>query len=196
MRWRSVAVIVQFCRVLLNYSPSLYSYSLTLFLSPSLSLSLPFSLNVYIYSHIITLIYLYMYVYVRVYIGVYKCVNMKKTSIQRMCLFVFEYSSKINTYIPTCSLTFSLIYICCLVGWGRRLHRLLLCRGVRTPPTSVLNFDIKQYDGDVLVMLELWGMRSTLSLPSLPGQLWHGVVVPDRALSMGQIELNSVLTLN
>ena len=38
-------------------------------------------------------------------------------------------------------------------------------------------------------MLELWGMRSNPSLPSLPGPLWHGVVAPDRVLSMGQIEL-------
>ena len=28
-------------------------------------------------------------------------------------------------------------------------------------------------------MLELWGMRSTPSLPSLPGPLWPGVVAPD-----------------
>ena len=39
-------------------------------------------------------------------------------------------------------------------------------------------------------MLELWGMQSTPSLPSLPGPLWPRVVAPDRALSMGQIELN------
>ena len=43
-------------------------------------------------------------------------------------------------------------------------------------------------------MLELWGMRSTPSLPSFPGPLWPGVVVPDRILSMGQIELNNTLT--
>ena len=45
-------------------------------------------------------------------------------------------------------------------------------------------------------MLELWGMRSTPLLPLIPGLLWLGVVVPDRVLSMGQIELNSVLMLN
>ena len=45
-------------------------------------------------------------------------------------------------------------------------------------------------------MLELWGMRSTLSLPWLPGLLWYGVVAYDRVLSMGQIELNGVLMLN
>ena len=45
-------------------------------------------------------------------------------------------------------------------------------------------------------MLELWGMRSTHSLPSLPGLFWPEVVAPDRALSMAQIELNSVLMIN
>ena len=45
-------------------------------------------------------------------------------------------------------------------------------------------------------MLELWGMHSTPSLPPLPGPLWLGVVAPDRVLSMGQIELNSVLVVN
>ena len=41
-------------------------------------------------------------------------------------------------------------------------------------------------------MLELWGIRRMPSLPSLPGPFWPGVVTPDRVLSMGQIELNSV----
>ena len=39
-------------------------------------------------------------------------------------------------------------------------------------------------------MLELWGMWSTLLLPSLPGPLWLGVVAPDKVLSMDQIEEN------
>ena len=38
-------------------------------------------------------------------------------------------------------------------------------------------------------MPELREMQSTPSLPSLPGQLWRGVIAPDRILSMGQIEL-------
>ena len=29
-------------------------------------------------------------------------------------------------------------------------------------------------------MLELWGMQSILSLPSLPDPLWPGVVAPDK----------------
>ena len=38
-------------------------------------------------------------------------------------------------------------------------------------------------------MLELWGMWRTLSLPSLTGLLWPGMVTLDRVLSMDQIEL-------
>ncbi len=65
------------------------------------------------------------------------------------------------------------------------------------PPTNECpGYDTKQSDGEVPVMLELWGMQSTPSLPLLPGQLWLGVVPPDRVLSMGQIELICVLTLN
>ena len=41
-------------------------------------------------------------------------------------------------------------------------------------------------------MLELWEMRSTPLLPSLPGPLKPGVVASHRVLSMGQIEVNSI----
>ena len=43
----------------------------------------------------------------------------------------------------------------------------------------------KQSDGEVPVMLELWGMRNTSLLPLLPGPLWPGMVVLDWDLSMG-----------
>ena len=46
-------------------------------------------------------------------------------------------------------------------------------------------YDTKQSDGEVPVVLELWGMRYTPSLPSLPSPLWSRVVASDRALSMG-----------
>ena len=45
-------------------------------------------------------------------------------------------------------------------------------------------------------MLELWGMRSTSSLPSLLVPLGPGVVAPDVVLSVVQIQLNCVLMLN
>ena len=67
------------------------------------------------------------------------------------------------------------------VGWCCRIHRLLLCRGVRPPPPNECpGYDTKQSDGEAPVILELWGMRSTLSLLSLPGPLWPGVVAPDK----------------
>ena len=52
------------------------------------------------------------------------------------------------------------------IGWGCRIHRMLLYIGVR--PSG---YDTKQSDVEVSVMLELWGMQSTLSLPLLPGSL-------------------------
>ena len=46
-------------------------------------------------------------------------------------------------------------------------------------------YDTEQSDGEVPVMLEVWGMWSTPSLLSLPAPLWPGVVASDRVLSMG-----------
>ena len=43
-------------------------------------------------------------------------------------------------------------------------------------------------------MLELWGMQRIPLLPSLLGSFWPGVVAPDRVLSIGQIEINCVLS--
>ena len=39
-------------------------------------------------------------------------------------------------------------------------------------------------------MLELWGMRSTPSLPSLPGPLWPGVVAPEKCPIYGLNKTN------
>ena len=61
------------------------------------------------------------------------------------------------------------------IGWGCKIYRLYLCRGIRPSPIS---------DGEDPMMLELWGLRSTPSLPLLPGPLWPGMVAPDKALSM------------
>ena len=44
-------------------------------------------------------------------------------------------------------------------------------------------------------MPEPWEIRSTASLPLLPGPLGLGAVAPDRLLSMGQIELFDILTV-
>ena len=71
-----------------------------------------------------------------------------------------------------------------------------LCREVTHPLDECPVYDKKLFDGEVPVMLELWGIQSTLTLPSLPAPVWPGVVAPERILSMGQIELNCVLMLN
>ena len=71
------------------------------------------------------------------------------------------------------------------VGRGCRIHRLHLCRGVRLPPNECPGYDTKQPDSDIPVMLGLWGMRNTPSLPLLTGPLWPGVVALDRVLSIG-----------
>ena len=68
-----------------------------------------------------------------------------------------------------------------------------LFRGVRPHPNERPRYDTEQSDGEVPVMLELWGMRSTISLPLLPGPLRYGMVAPDRALSVGKIELTTYL---
>ena len=41
-------------------------------------------------------------------------------------------------------------------------------------------------------MLELSGMQSITSLPSLPGLLWPGMVAADRVISMGEIKLFNI----
>ena len=74
-----------------------------------------------------------------------------------------------NTY------SFVLFALCVLP----QIHRLHLCRGVR-PLNESPEYDTKQSDGEVPVMLEGLGMVSTSSLSSLPGLFWPGVVAPDK----------------
>ena len=88
----------------------------------------------------------------------------------------------------------------CPVGWSSRIHRLFLSG--RASPHHHLHrngrpgFDTKQFDGKVLVMRELWGMRSRALLQLLPGPLLLWKVEPNRVLVMCQIELNFVLLVN
>ena len=74
---------------------------------------------------------------------------------------------------------------CCPVGWGCKIHQ--------HPSNKCHGYDTKQPHGEVKMILEFRGMRTTHSLPSLPGLVWPGAVVPNRALSMVQIQLNCIL---
>ena len=53
-----------------------------------------------------------------------------------------------------------------------------------SPPKECPCYDTKPSDGVAEIMLALWGVRSTLSLPSLPGQLCPGEAAPDSFLSI------------
>ena len=53
----------------------------------------------------------------------------------------------------------------CPVGCGCRIHRLQDKISTNEYP----GYDTKQSDGEVPVMLELWGMQSTALMPSPPG---------------------------
>ena len=75
------------------------------------------------------------------------------------------------------------------VGWDCRIYRRHLCRGLSFPQIT-LNNNVAS------VMLELWRMQSTPSLPSFLGPFCSGLVAPNRVQSMGQKELNCVLMLN
>ena len=65
------------------------------------------------------------------------------------------------------------------VGWGR----LVISHLVNEYPGN----DTKQSDGEAPVMLKLWVMQRNPSLPSLPGVLSPGVVVPNKVLTIRQI---------
>ena len=68
---------------------------------------------------------------------------------------------------------------------------------VKTPlPMSVMDMTLNNPMVEVPVMLELWGMRSTLLFPLLPGLFWPGIVAPDKSLSVGCIELTCRLMPN
>ena len=91
------------------------------------------------------------------------------------------------------TVTVNLLILHSPVGWWCRIHQLLLCRGVRPlPATACPRIDAKLSDGEVPLMLELWRIRSTPSLPSLPGPQCPGVVAADRVQSV----IQNCLTFN
>ena len=69
------------------------------------------------------------------------------------------------------------------VGWNCRIHRLHLCWGVRSPPTSVQDMTLNNQ------MVKFQYCRS-FEYPLIVIAPRARVVTPDRVLSMGQIERN------
>ena len=151
------------------------------------------------YSYIIQVIYIqlydfkYSYLIQIIYIQLYGFKYSNLIQIIHIQLYGFKYPYLIQI---SCTLLhgfkhFKQLYgfksLICPVSWGHRIHQLHLGRGVRPPPNKW--DDTKQSDGEISVLLELWGMQSTPSFPSLPDPFWPGVVAPDWVLSMGQIRL-------
>ena len=101
-----------------------------------------------------------------------------------------------HTHIYACITKIMILFKSGRIGRSYRIHRLLLCKGVRPLSNECLVYDAKRSDSEVPVMMEIWGMRSTPLLTSLPGPLMPGAVASDRVLSIGQIELNCILMLN
>ena len=64
------------------------------------------------------------------------------------------------------------------------------------PTNECAEFDTKQSDDELQIMLEFWRMHNTHSLLSLPDPVWLGVVSPGRVLYKGHIEENYVFMLN
>ena len=126
-------------------------------------------------------------------------------NLHSVCCIKMSLKKKMFFFFFVISLRFQIIHfiihiriqqMICPFGWGCRIHRLLLCRGVRPPhPNKFPRYDTKQSDGEVPVMLELSGMWSTPSLPFLPGPLWPGMVAPDKGPIYGLNRTNCILML-
>ena len=87
------------------------------------------------------------------------------------------YSSATQTYAKYS-------YPACPVGWGCRIDRLHLSRGI-SPLNECPGYDTKQSDGEFPLKLELWEMRSASLLPLLPGSLWPRMVASDKGTIFG-----------
>ena len=64
-------------------------------------------------------------------------------------------------------------FVYCPVGWGCRIHRLLLCN-------VCPEYDTKQSDGEVPVLLELWGMCNTPLIAIALRSTLAGLEAPDK----------------
>ena len=118
----------------------------------------------------------------------YRCVcmiYMITMSIDVWCICVWY------TYVHLYNIHMFVIYVMYtfLTFWDGRIYQLHLCRGVEPLAQRVSWYDSKPSDGEFPVMLELWGMQSNPSLPSIPSPHWPGVITADRILSLHQIGL-------
>ena len=118
------------------------------------------------------------------------CLSLSLVSLSiSLSLMSLSHVSLSLSHVSLSCLSLSLTcHVClsCLWGGAVEYTDCTSAEGVRPPPSNECPvIDTKQSDGEGPAVLELWGIRSTPSLPLLPGPLCPGVVAPDRALSMG-----------
>ena len=69
------------------------------------------------------------------------------------------------------------------------------CISAKAVKDAILDMTLNtDTDGEAPLILELWGMWSTPSVPSLPGPVWPEVIATDRVLSMGQLCVKKIFT--
>ena len=91
-----------------------------------------------------------------------------------------------SSYLTSHSFCFFSYFLFCPVDWSSIRHT--------TTTTTTTNecpgYNTKQSDGEIPVMLELWGMRGTTLPPSLPGPLRLRMGAPDKGPIYGLNRIN------
>ena len=93
-------------------------------------------------------------------------------------LFLGKCNFNLDAYHTKCNLNYIPKAISSSVGWAWRIHRPHPCIEVIRPQEGH-GYNFKTYDGKAPIILMLWEMLSTYSMPSLPDTLWLGVVKSD-----------------
>ena len=100
---------------------------------------------IHTYTHTHTHIHTHTYIYIYIYTHTHIYIHIHTYTYTHTHIHIH-----IHTYIHTYTHIHTHIYIYththCPVGWGRRIHQLLLCRGVRPPPisTSILDMTLNK----------------------------------------------------
>ena len=77
----------------------------------------------------------------------------------------------------TCLFFILFLLLFCPVSWGCRIHQLLLCCGVRSPPKECLRYDTKQSNGGALGNVEYSFIAiAPKSIPTWSGRTWLGPI--------------------
>ena len=118
--------------------------------------------------------------------------------IEQICLFTFTTITSVPNWLQKFHHTQTWP-----ISWSCRILWLHLCIGktpthTHTHTTECPWYDTKQSDGEVSIMLQLWGMRNTPLLPLLPGPLWprKGITWHGHIYGLNRTKLRTYTKLN